>query len=189
MFAVREVLAAAEPPGEVEEDLPVAAGLAGRVDGGVDLDDPPLAAGRGALVLLVQRAGQDDVGVVGGLGQEEVDDGVELEPVERLGGEVGVGRRHGRVEADRQQALDLAGVDRLDDLLGRDALARDLVDSSQPHTDGDVGAVLGVGDVAVAGELVALVAVLAAALAVALPGDRRRRRSPACRTCRWPARG
>jgi hypothetical protein len=39
-----------------------------------------------------------------------------------------------------------------------------------PHL-GDRGAVLGVGDVAVAGQLVALVAVLAPALAVALPGD------------------
>ena len=56
----------------------------GGVDGGVDLDDPALAAGRGAFVLLVQRAGQHDVGVVGGLGQEEVDDRVELELVERL---------------------------------------------------------------------------------------------------------
>ncbi len=56
----------------------------GGVDGGVDLDDAALAAGRGALVLLVQRAGQHDVGVLGGLGQEEVDDGVELELVERL---------------------------------------------------------------------------------------------------------
>ena len=32
--------------------------------------------------------GQHDVGVLGGLGQEEVDDGVELELVERLAGEV-----------------------------------------------------------------------------------------------------
>ena len=46
-------------------------------------------------------------------------------------------------------------------------------DSSQPHTVATCGPVLGVGDVAVAGELVALVAVLAAALAVALAGDRR----------------
>ena len=46
-------------------------------------------------------------------------------------------------------------------------------DSSQPHTLATCGTVLGVGDVAVAGQLVALVAVLAAALAVALPGDRR----------------
>ena len=45
--------------------------------------------------------------------------------------------------------------------------------SSQPHTRRDVRAVLGVRDVAVAGELVALVAVLASALAVALAGDRR----------------
>ena len=50
--------------------------------------------------------------------------------------------------------------------------------TSQPHTDATCCAVLGVGDVAVAGELVALVAVLAAALAVALAGDRATRRSP-----------
>ena len=116
--------------------------------------------------------GQDDVGVVTGLRQEEVDHGVELQPVERLGGEVGIRGRHGRVEADRQQPLDLAGVDRLDDLLGGNALAGDLRLVASPHR-GDVGAVLGVGDVAVARQLVALVAVLAAALAVALTGDRR----------------
>ena len=57
----------------------------GGVDRGVDLDDATFATGRGALVLLVQRAGQHDVGVVGRLGQEEVDDGVELQLVERLG--------------------------------------------------------------------------------------------------------
>ncbi len=83
----------------------------------------------------------------------------------------GVGQRDGRVEADRQQALDLAAVDRLHDLLRGEALAGDLVDVAAPDRR-DVGAVLGVGDVAVAGELVALVALLAAALAVALAGDR-----------------
>ena len=62
--------------------------LPGGVDRGVDLDDPPLDRWSSALVLLVERAGQHDVGVDGGLGQEEVDDGVELEPVERLRGEV-----------------------------------------------------------------------------------------------------
>ena len=44
-------------------------------------------------------------------------------------------------------------------------------DSSHPQTLATARAVLGVGDVAVAGELVALVALLATALAVALPGD------------------
>ena len=128
--------------------------------------------------------GEHDIGVLRRFGQEEVDDGVELEPVEGFGGEVGVGCRHGGVEADRQQSLDLTGVDRLDDLLGRDALARDLLVVATPHRC-DVGAVFRVRDVAVAGQLVAFVAVLTAALAVALPGDRR---YPASRLAELPGR-
>lgn len=81
-------MAATETVGEIDEDLPVASGLARRFDGGVDLDDPPLARGGGAFVLLVERAGQDDVGVMAGLGDEEVDHAVELEPIECLAGEV-----------------------------------------------------------------------------------------------------
>ncbi len=54
---VGEVLALAEAFGDVEQDLPVQAGFARWGDGGVDLDDPALTAGRGALVLLVQRPG------------------------------------------------------------------------------------------------------------------------------------
>ena len=169
---VSEVLALAETVGEVDEDPPVHPRIAGRVDGLVDLDDATLAGRGGAFVFLVQRPGQHDVGVVGRLRQEEVDDGVELEPIERLRGELCVGRRHSRVEADRQQPLDLPGVDRLDDLLGGDPLTRDLVLVAAPHRR-DVGPVVGVRDVAVAGELVALVAMFPTALAVALPGDRR----------------
>ena len=56
--------------------------LAGTVDRLVDLDDAPLGAGDDALVLLVQRAGQHDVGVAGRLVQEEVDGDVELELLE-----------------------------------------------------------------------------------------------------------
>ena len=85
---VREVVAAAESVGEVDEDLPVASSLAGRLDRGVDLDDPPLARGGGAFVLFVERAGQDDVGVMARFGDEEVDHAVELEPIECLTGEV-----------------------------------------------------------------------------------------------------
>ena len=110
--------------------------------------------------------------MVARLGEEEVDDRVELELVERLAGEVRVGCRHERVEADRQQTLDRAVVDRFDQLLRRQALAGDVGFVAVPHLR-DRGPVLGVGDVAVAGQLIALVAVLAAALAVALPGDRR----------------
>ena len=123
-------------------------GLPWRCDGGIDLDDPPLTAGRGAFVLLVQGSRQDDVGVVAGLREEEVDGRIELEAVERLGGEVGVGSRDGGIEADRDQTLDLPSVYRLDDLLCRDALARDLCLVAAPHR-GDVGTVVRVGDVAV----------------------------------------
>ncbi len=110
--------------------------------------------------------------MMGRFGEEEVDHGVELELVERLAGEVRIGRRHERVEADRQQALDGAVVDRFDQLLRRQALAGDVGFVAVPHLC-HRGTVLGVGDVTVAGQLVALVAVLATTLAVALPGDRR----------------
>src|SRR5690606_36657324 len=67
---------------------------------------------------------------------------------------------------------DLALVDLADDLVRVDALARDLVGLDTPDP-GDVCAVLGVVNVAGAGELVALLAVLASALPVGLSGDRR----------------
>ena len=70
-----------------------------------------------------------------------------------------------------QQALDLAPIDLAEDLVGIDARRGQFVRVDAPDR-GDVGAVLGVVDVARAGELVALLAVLAPALAVALAGDR-----------------
>src|SRR5262249_4210664 len=161
----REVALLAEPARNLDKDLPVAAGVSRWSHGGVDLDDAPLDSGAGALVLLVQRSSQDDVGVLRALGEEEVDDRVGLEPIEGRAGEVRVRQRPRRVEADRQQALDLARVDRVHDLLRGDALAGDLVDVAAPDR-GDVGAVLGVADVAVARQLVALVTLLAPALAV-----------------------
>ena len=88
--------------------------------------------------------------MMGRFGEEEVDHGVELELVERLAGEVRIGRRHERVEADRQQALDGAVVDRFDQLLRRQALAGDVGFVAVPHL-GHRGTVLRVGDVTVAG--------------------------------------
>src|SRR5437867_3456301 len=58
----------------------------------------------------------------------------------------------------------------LDDLFGRVALARHLGLSDLPDL-GDILAMLRVLDVAIAGELVALVAVFSPALSVPLPGD------------------
>src|SRR5262249_51402827 len=84
---VREVALRAETPREIEQDLPVAARTPRRLHRGVDLDDAPLDRRRRALVFLVERSGQDDVGVARALGEEELDDGVELELLEGGGGE------------------------------------------------------------------------------------------------------
>ena len=72
--------------------------------------------GRDAFVFLLQAAGQHDVGMLRGLREEEVDDAEELELLQRLAREVGVGQRDQRVEADREQPLDLAAVNRVHDL-------------------------------------------------------------------------
>ena len=71
-----------ERGGDVLDDAPVFARLAGTVHRLVHLDDAPFDLGHRALVFLVQAAGQDDVGVASGVVEEEVDGGVELELVE-----------------------------------------------------------------------------------------------------------
>ena len=81
-------------------------------------DHAPLGGGDRALVFLVQRARQYDVGVTRGLGQEEIDRDVEFEFLERLARCMSVGQRDERVEADRDQPLDFAAMDRLHDLVG-----------------------------------------------------------------------
>ena len=152
--------------------LPVAAGLARALDGLVDLDHPTLELRDGAFIFFLERTRQHDVGVACALAHEEVDGDVVLELLERLPDEVVVRQRDDRVEADAQQSLDLAAVDLADDLVGIDARLGERGRIHPPHA-GDVGAVLGIGEVAPAGELVAFLAVLASALAVGLSRDRR----------------
>src|SRR5690606_26391888 len=86
--------------------------------------------------------------------------------------EVVVRQRHHRIEADRQEPFDLPLVDLADDLVGVHARLRQLLGRHPPDL-GDVRPILGVDQVAAARQLVALLAVLAATLAVALAGDRR----------------
>ena len=168
-----EAAFAAEGRGDVLDDAPVLPGVAGAIDGLVDLDDPAFDLRDGALVLLVQRAGQHDVGVAGRLVEEEVDADVELELVEHARDESAVRQRHLGVEADAEQAADLAAVDQAEDLVGVHAGAPGNSSGADAPDLGDVLAVLGLADVAAAGKLVALLAVLAPALAVALAGDGR----------------
>src|SRR5690606_35235862 len=75
------------------------------------------------------------------------------------------------VEADAEQASNFSPVCLPQDFVGIDSRARELVGGHAPHL-GDVRAVFRVPEIAAAGELVAFLPVLAAALAVALSRDR-----------------
>ena len=143
-----------------------------RIDGLSVEDHPALHVRRGALVLLHERAGEHHVGVARGLGEEKIDHAEELQLRERFADEILIGQGHHGVEADRQEPPDLAGVNGLQDLHRRDALAGQLLLLHAPHA-GDVLPVLGVLDVAGAGELIALLPLLSPALTVALAGDHR----------------
>ncbi len=114
--------------------------------------------------------GKDDVGMPGRLVEEEIDGDVELQFLQHPLDEVAVRQRHLGVEADAEQAADFAAVDLAEDLVGVHAAVRQFRRIDAPHL-GDVGAVLRVLDVAAAGQLIALLAVFASALAVALAGD------------------
>src|SRR5262249_23421106 len=78
---------------------------------------------------------------------------------------------HG-VEADAEEAPDLAGVDLAEHLVAIDARPRKVIGGHAPDP-GHVGSMFRVPEIPHSWELVALLAVLAPALAVRLAGDRR----------------
>src|SRR5690606_5350263 len=127
--------------------------------------------GHRSLVLLVQGSGQHEMGVAGGLGEEEVDGDVDVQPVEHGPYEVAFGQRDDGVAADREQSADLATLDAATDIVGIHARLRQRV-GRDPPDPGDMGAGRRIRQLAAAGELVALLAVFAPALTVALAGDR-----------------
>ena len=92
--------------------------------------------------------------------------------LEGFADEVAVGQRHRRVEAEEQQALDAAVVDRFEQRHGRQSGMRDGGFLDAPHA-GDVFPVRRVLEVARARQLIAFLSLLARALAVALAGDHR----------------
>ena len=110
---------------EILDDAPIFARFAGRVHRLVDLDDAAFDLRDSALVFFLETAGQDDVGVARGVVQEEVDGDKMLELVERACDEAAVRQRDLRVEADRDERLDLALVDLAKELVRVDAGSRD----------------------------------------------------------------
>ena len=107
---------------------------------------------------------------MGGFVEEKINAHVKLQFLQRLPDHVVVGQRNQRVEANADESLDFATMNRLHDLVGGEPFAGQLLLVDAPDL-ADVLAMFGIFDVAVAGKLVALVSVLASALSVALAGD------------------
>src|SRR5215469_10071157 len=167
---VIELVALAETLGDFADDLPVLPCFAGRTHHLAMADDPAFHISCGAFVLFHQGTSQNDVGIASRLRQEKIDVDVELQLLQGLAHVVRIWQRDRRIEADGKQTLDLAVVNRLNQRHGRQTFARKRLLRHAPNT-GDVLAVLGIRDVSVAGELVALLSLLACTLAVALAGN------------------
>ena len=112
---VRKVVLAAQPAGEIDEDLPVHSRIAGRRDGLLQSDAAAFTCGDGALVFFLQRSGQNDVRVSRGFGKKEIDATQKLQLLESRPRAVGVRNRDERIEADGQQAANLSGFDGVED--------------------------------------------------------------------------
>src|SRR5215468_7222767 len=167
-----EAALAAHRAGYVLNNAPILFRVARRINRFVDLDDAPFDLCDDAFVLFVQRAGQDDVGVVRRFIQEEVYRHVKFQFVEHTRDEVVVRQRDLRVEADRKQAFDLAAINFAEDFVGVHARAGHLFFVNAPDFR-YVSAVLWIVNVAGAGQLITLLTMLAPALPVALTCNRR----------------
>jgi hypothetical protein len=86
------------------------------------VDDSRFYIRRDAFFFLLEAAGQHHIGVCRGLRKKEVDDAKKLQLLQSLLREIGVGQRDQRIEANRQQPLDFAAMNRVHDLDG--AVAR-----------------------------------------------------------------
>ena len=72
MGATGAALIGQEAAGEGGDDLPVGASLAEGLDGLVDELDAPLGAGEGAGLFGKADAGEEHIGIAGGLGGEDL---------------------------------------------------------------------------------------------------------------------
>ena len=81
-----------EAAGELEQDFGIGARFSWRRHGLPDSRDAPLGGGHGAFLLLMQRAGENDIRVVRGFVEEKIDRAVEFELLQRLADHVVVGQ-------------------------------------------------------------------------------------------------
>ena len=112
--------------------------------------------------------GQDNIGERGGLGEEQVGDDEKVEIGKAIDERNRSGRRDDDIRAHHKQALDASGgAERVQQFASRKAGFWQLGWVDSPYRR-DFGAMAGIVESAVARELVGLLAVLAAALAIAL---------------------
>ena len=108
----------AEGFGKLAEHEEARADVAGALGARADALQAAVGVGDGAVFLGVGLEREEDVGLGGGRGLEGREGDDELGGVERLGPGRRVGEVAQRVDADQDQALDLAGLQRVADLLG-----------------------------------------------------------------------
>ena len=159
--------------GQPGEHVEVAADPGGRVDRPLPQDHPALEVGHGAGLLGPLGDRQHDVGERGGLRQHDVGDHEQVERApSRRRTWVALGAETTTLLPKTSSACGPAvGAERVEQLVRRARPGRAATPGRTPHTAGDVLARGRVVDHPVAGQLVGLLAVLAAALAVALPGE------------------
>ena len=162
-----------EAVGQVADDGGIRAGIAGRVDGLLNMDDSRLHVGRDAFLLLLQATGQRIVRVRRRFRKEEVDDAKKLELLHGFAGEVGIRQGHQRVEADGKQPFDFAAVNGVHDFDRGVAGLRQIIRRDPPDS-GYVRTRCGIGEASLTGQLVALLSVFATALTIALTGHHNR---------------
>ena len=99
-LAKREILLFAQSARQVADDIGVAAGVGGRINGFPNVEHASLRVAGDAFFLLLKTARQHHVGVARRLGKKEIGDAEELKLFESLAREVRIGQRHQRVEAN-----------------------------------------------------------------------------------------
>ena len=145
------MLSGPEAAGDFEQDFGIGARFSWRRHGLPDSRNPALRRGHGAFLLLMQRAGKNDIRVVRGFVEEKIDRAVEFQLLQRLADHVVVGQGDDWIEANRDEPFDLAPVNCLHEFICGEPFARQFFFVDAPDL-ADVTPVLRVFDVPVAWE-------------------------------------
>ena len=98
-------LPATQPVRQVDDDVGVASGIARRIDALLPVNDATFGTATEPVFFLMQAAGQNHIGMMGGFREKEIDDAEVFQLRQRLAGEVRVGKRNQRVETHARAVL------------------------------------------------------------------------------------